>query len=570
MEITTYIRIFRKWLWMIVLLAFLGGSISYVTASRQQKIYQAEVTLFVGSFIQDPNPGFGEIRLGQDLAQTYAALVTTYDLLQATVDAGGFPVSPGGLRGLITTVVLPETSLLKIRVRYTDPILAADMANQLAEQLIARSPTNLTSDQQVQITLLQDQIVSTNNLITESRQELIQIDAQRSATTDREQLQTLDEQRDAVLTRITSNTATLAQLYTAFQGLQRQTNELRIVETARIPSSPSGPGSSRIALIGGLVGALLAFGLAILFEYLNDTIRTPEEATAVMALPVLGTIFQFGRSSDSYPKRLVTYLHPSSPVAEGYRTLRTNLLYSTSNGKSSDEKQAFVVTSAGPEEGKSVTAANLAVAMATAGLRVLLVDADLRRPKVHEIFDLNNELGLTTLLFADPLTSAEDSPNQGVLSDKLRQCIQNTSIPRLRVITAGFSPSNPTEILGSALMKRWFDEFMASSNVDIVLFDTPPTLVVADSSVLAATINTDVLLVIRAGRTRRGAALRAKEQFYNLNVNVAGVALNHINMSEQGSYYGYGGSYYYYYSSDNGLGQPTGWRRFLPRFSRRF
>lgn len=567
MEISSYLRIFRKWLWFIVLVAFLGASISYITASRQRKYYRAEVTLFVGSFIQDPNPGSGEITLGRELAQTYAAIVTTYDLVQAAIDAGDFPISAGGLRSSITSEVIPATSLLKITVTYSDPILAADMANQLAEQLIIRSPTNLSSEEQLQIDLLDDQIDNINDLISQSRQELAVIEQQNELAETPEERQNLDEQREVLFARITENSATLAQLYVALQGLQRQTNELRIVDFAQIPGRPTGFSAFQVSLLGALIGAVLAYGLSILFEYLNDTIRTPEEATSVLALPVLGTIFQFGRSNDSYPKRLVTYLHPSSPVAEGYRTLRTNLLYSSAGDKNANEKYAFVVTSAGPEEGKSVTTANLAVAMATAGLRVLLVDADLRRPKVHEIFDLNNELGLTTLLFADPLNTGEGESGQNGLSEKLRQCIQNTSIPRLRVITAGFSPSNPTEILGSALMKRWYDEFMASSNVDVVLFDTPPTLVVADSSVLAATINTHVLMVIRAGRTRRGAAIRAKEQFQNLNISIAGIALNQLNLSEQGSYYGYKSSYYYY-SGEAGQNQPTGWRRFVPWFNR--
>lgn len=566
MELSTYLRIFRKWLWFIVLMAFIGGSISYITVSRRPKYYTAEVTLFVGSFIQDPNPVAGEISLGQELAQTYAAIITTYDLLQGAIEAGGFPVTPNSLRRSIQAEVVPETSLLKVVVTYSDPILAADMANELAEQLIVRSPTRLTDDQQVQIDLLQQQIDNVNQSIEQTLEEIRLLEVQRSSTTNPAELSALDTQRTALLTRNTENTATLAQLSIALQGFQGKTNVLTIVDRAQIPTSPSGASGFQLSIIGSIVGMVLAFIVAVVIEYLNDTIRTPEEATSLLGLPVLGTIFRFGRSSDSYPKRLIAYLHPASPVAEGYRALRTNLLYSSTD-RQADEKHAFVITSAGPEEGKSVTTANLAVAMATAGLRVLLVDADLRRPRIHDIFDLNNELGLTTLLFADPLNTSENEMEQG-WSEKLRHCIQNTSIPRLRVITAGFSPANPTEILGSALMKRWYDEFMASSNVDIVLFDTPPALVVADSSVLAATINTNVLLVIRAGRTRRGSAIRAKDQFHNLNVSIAGIALNRLNPAEQSAYYGYKSSYYYY--SDEAMSQQlTGWRRWLSLIGRR-
>jgi capsular exopolysaccharide synthesis family protein len=269
---------------------------------------------------------------------------------------------------------------------------------------------------------------------------------------------------------------------------------------------------------------------------------------------------------------LITHLHPNSPISEGYRTLRTNLLYSSENGT----RQSYVITSPGPEEGKSVTVANLAVVMAAAGLRVLLVDADLRRPKIQEIFDLNNELGLTTLLFADPAKVAEETPGRGdaMLAAKLRQCIQTTSVPRLRVITSGFTPSNPAEILGSALMKRWFDLFQSSADIDVILFDTPPALVVADSAILAATINAPVLLVLQAGRTRRAAAVRAKEQFATLGAKLIGISLNQINPAEQGYGYGYGyggSSYYYYYSSSSGADadRRNGWRKLLPRLRRK-
>jgi capsular exopolysaccharide synthesis family protein len=307
----------------------------------------------------------------------------------------------------------------------------------------------------------------------------------------------------------------------------------------------------------------LAFGGVLLLEYLNDTIKTPEEVTRLLSVPVLGTIFRFGKSGDPYPKRLITYLHPNSPISENYRTLRTNLLYSSQNGA----KQAYIVTSPAPEEGKSITAANLAVVMASAGLRVLLVDADLRRPRAHEIFDLKNELGLTTLLFADPTRSErdDDARTEAEFTARLRQCIQNTSVPRLRVITSGFTPSNPAEILGSALMKRWFDLFHASTNIDVVIFDTPPVLVVADSAVLAATIDVPVLLVVQAGRTRRAAALRTKAQLDTLGARLAGVSLNQMNPIEQGYGYGYGGGYYYYSNPENGTG-PSRWQRFIGRF----
>lgn len=567
MELAQYIRIFRKWFWLIALLAFLGGSLSYITRSRQEQTYVAEVTLFVGNFIQDPNPDTGSIYTGLQLVDTYAALATTHEVMQDAVEAGNFPVSADDLRGRVSTEIIEFTSLLKIRVTYTDPVLAADMANQVAQQLIQNSPTNLTAQEQMLVNSIQDQIDNLNVQLEEDQLDLDLVNDELESATTEAEIDEMTERRDVLLNRITNASSTLAQLSGAIQGLQRQTNTIQIMDPARVPTGATGLNNSRTTILGAIVGAVLAIGFVLVIEYLNDTVRTPEEVTALLGLPILGTIFKFGRSSDSYPKRLITHLHPASPISEGYRALRTNLLFSSQ--KDDSGKYAFIVSSPGPEEGKSVTAANLAVTMATAGMRVLLVDADLRRPKLHQIFDLDNDLGLTTLLFADPARPEDGlaDPNANELSDRLRHCVQNTSIPRLRVVTSGFSPSNPTEILGSTLMQRWFHEFIASSNVDVVLFDTPPTLVVADSAVLAATINVPVLMVLRAGQTRRGAAQRSKEQFDTLAVQVAGVALNSINIAEQTHGYGYGSGYYYYYSSsEQSLLEPRlGWRKLLPR-----
>jgi len=189
--------------------------------------------------------------------------------------------------------------------------------------------------------------------------------------------------------------------------------------------------------------------------------------------------------------------------------------------------------------------------MAMAGWRVLLVDADLRRPRVHEMFDIDNNVGLSTLLSVNPGDVALQHGERS-LAPSLDECIQDTEIPGLRVITSGHIPLNPTEVLGSASMQRWFQEFQQREDIDVVLFDTPPSLVVADSAVLASAIEVPIVLVVEARETRRGAAVMAKQQFEQLNVQVAGVVLNSVNPRDRAGYgYGYGYYYYYYYSDSN-------------------
>jgi Mrp family chromosome partitioning ATPase len=228
-----------------------------------------------------------------------------------------------------------------------------------------------------------------------------------------------------------------------------------------------------------------------------------------------------------------------------------------------DRNKIFVVTSAGPGEGKSVTAANLAATMANDGIQVLLIDADLRRPTQHEIFGLENHTGLSTLLIAnsDNWVRAESEPDKQLLTH-LNQCIQSTEIPNLRVITSGFIPSNPTQVLRSSLMKRWMDAFKSARDIEVIIIDSPPVLLFGDSAILATTAEADALLVVDSQRTRVHAARETRDQLRQLGVTIRGVILNRINPRDEVGQYSYQYNYGYYYSAGpNGSEAPQS----LPR-----
>lgn len=547
MELIQYIRLFRRWFWLIFLTAFIGGSVSFIVRSQQPPTYEAQATILIGGFIDDPNPDRTAIGTGEVLAATYVQLVRTFDVLQATVDSLNLPLTADQLRSRINTRIISGTSLLVVSLTYTDPVLAADIVNELTRQIILRSPTNLTTEQQSQIDFLNSQIRALTTELNSLRQTLTQVDEQISNTrsTDTATLAQLSERRTTLINQINEASSNIAQFTTTIANLQRRTNSVEIIESARIPTNTTGSSVLNVTLLGAMVGAALAFGGVLLLEYLNDTFRSADEITQGLNVPVLGVVSRFGKRGEAYNTRLITKQPLLSRTPEEYRTLRTNMLFSAD-----PERKVFVVSSATPQEGKSVTAANLAVSLALAGVRVLLVDADLRRPRVHEIFNLPNELGLTSLLSMPPGEASDDT---GKVSDRVfnantwKQCVQTTSVPGLQVITCGFIPKNPTEILGSALMKRWAEVFQKSPNIDVVIFDTPPCLALSDSTVLAASINAQVVLVIEAQRTRRAAAMKAKERFTQVNVDVLGVVLNGAD-SRQDDYYGYG--YGYYYSSN--------------------
>jgi capsular exopolysaccharide synthesis family protein len=212
---------------------------------------------------------------------------------------------------------------------------------------------------------------------------------------------------------------------------------------------------------------------------------------------------------------LITLTDPRSPISEAYRTLRTNLSFS-----SLDEPiRTLVVTSAAPDEGKSTTVANLAVTMAQGGKKTILVDCDLRRPTLHEIFNLPVEPGLTNLL----------------LEEGDQQIVHNTEVEGLQVLTSGPLPPNPADLLGSQKIDQIISQL--ASSADIVLFDAPPVIAVTDATVLGSKVN-GVLLVINAGKTRREHAARARELLDRAKVRIIGAALtNAPKDSSIGGYY---------------------------------
>jgi non-specific protein-tyrosine kinase len=211
--------------------------------------------------------------------------------------------------------------------------------------------------------------------------------------------------------------------------------------------------------------------------------------------------------TDHQPDHLITVADPRSPVSEAYRTLRTNLDFSSLD----KPIKTMLVTSAGPEEGKSTVLANLAVTTAQAGRRVILVDCDLRRPTLHNIFNLKNDVGLTTMVVDD---AAMESPP-----------LRDTGVEGLQLVSSGPLPPNPSELLGS----RRMEEIIAAllERADVVLFDAPPVVAVTDAAVLATKVD-GVLLVVNAGGTKRDYARAAKARLEKVNANLLGAVLNNV------------------------------------------
>jgi capsular exopolysaccharide synthesis family protein len=242
-------------------------------------------------------------------------------------------------------------------------------------------------------------------------------------------------------------------------------------------------------------------------------------------LATLGTVLKMkGEKGRSEIYRLATLLFPRGPAAEAYRTLRTNLEFASVD----EPVKTLLVTSSIPSEGKTTTSGNLAVAFAQAGRSVILLDADLRKPGVHRLFDLPNVSGLTSLLRSDDVA--------------IDDVAQPTEEERLRVVATGPLPPNPAELLGSHRMQTILERLAAAA--DLVIVDSPPLQAVADAAILAS-ITDGTLLVIDAGRTRRAAAGRGREALAKSGARILGAALNRLSQRARSDYvyYDYYGAY---------------------------
>ena len=295
---------------------------------------------------------------------------------------------------------------------------------------------------------------------------------------------------------------------------------VEIVDQAVAGSRPVRPNKPLNIALGIIIGLVVGVGLAFFIEYLDTSVKTIDDVERSLQSPVLGVI----------PQNVGLLLDEGaeSPHAEAYRVLRTNLLFS----RKDDKLNSIAVVSAGAGEGKSTTVFNLASVFAQSGQRVLIVDSDLRRPTLHKMLKVTNNLGLTNYLLKQ---------------NTLEEVIQTTAVPTMDFLASGKLPSSSLGILSSAQMKDLIGEL--KQRYDFVFFDSPPIMGVSDASILASEVDM-TLQVIQYRRYPQPMNIRAKQLIEKVGGNLVGIVLNNINMSQDESYYYYSGYYHDYYSKN--------------------
>src|SRR5579871_3415507 len=324
-----------------------------------------------------------------------------------------------------------------------------------------------------------------------------------------------------------------------------KSNNFRIVDGARPPTAPIEPNIPRNLLFAAVLGLVSGVGLAFLLEGLDNTVRTTEQAQLISGVASLGMIPLGSKSSREgpNPKRLViasskeavelvTQVRPQSQMAESYRALRTSLLLSNIGAP----PKVIMVTSALPQEGKTTTSINTAVVLAQKGVRVLLIDADLRRPSIHKTLGMGPHSGLSNVL------TGSTTVEQAITSSPI--------LPNLFVLPSGTPPPNPAELLASANMRDLLNQLR--EQYDHVVIDTPPSLSVTDAVVLSPRADA-VVLVIRSAQTTKQALRRSRDVLMQVNAKVVGVLLNAVDLSSPDYYYyyEYQGKYARYYRDED-------------------
>lgn len=607
MELRQYLQIARRWSWLLILGMVVGMLAGYLWSMFQSPVYRASTRVLVlrPSRSLDNSADIAYIN-DQQLIQTYIQLLTTQPVLEAASAELGYvvkgknvsvqqigstqviqvsvedgdPERTAEIANQLVVSLVQQNEQLQSK-RYADAEASLEkQIKQIQEQINAlQLQVNQVSVQTVQEQLeeikaqidpLQAEVTELNKLIAslsvgaDTADRKTQLAEAQSRLDEIEPLLTLYQQiySDLIVlgkpsdnlanddsTRLAQLQSTLELYKQVYINLLSSLESLRLarvestpnivqIEVAEIPEIPIRPQPLNTTLLATAVGLMLAVGVIFLIEYLDDTLKTIDDVERTLQLPVIGFIAEIEHPGEGDAGIYVSR-QPRSPVSEAFRLLRTNLEFAGVDRPI----RRLLLTSTSPNEGKTTVAVNLAAIIAQGGKRVVLIDADLRRPRVHRFLNLQNHAGLSDLFrgsagFEDVLQKLEDGVD-------------------ISVITSGSLPPNPTELLASAKMEQILEE--AGRRADVVIVDSPPTIV-ADVQVLSTKVD-GVLVIIQPGQTQSTPALAMLEQLQRANAPIIGAVLNRIPRNRAdyyGGYYHYSpyySGYHHYVEDEKGLGQ---------------
>lgn len=511
-----YANILLRWIWLPVLIALIAGFAAYYIAFHQPRVYESSTLVMVSGGSGTSLDNYSNIYMGEQLAKTYSLTMSTKPIIDTVSERLGYRVQADW----ISVEQVEYTQLIRVKVKANDPNKAADIANTLVTLFNEQVTTDQTSryaelkaDLEKELANLDDQIETVNG-------KLALLDVKYST---QQQFSAEDLVKQAQLEEeLSQYQYTRSYLLSDYQKIKYSEAQYTSTIIQKDPAIPEPIAIEPQPMQNGIQGAIIGFFATIILIFvvifLQDEIRDPEEITRRWGVPVLAVIASYNNTS--HP--VITVSQPRAPVSESFRSLRTNLQFSSVE----NPLKKILVTSASPSDGKTSIAANLAAVLAQGDREVLVIDSDLRRPRMHKIFQVSNRIGLSDY-FIRP-------------EDKLAGVVKRTNIPKLSVITSGSLPPNPSELLSSSKMLDVLK--ILEKHFDTLIMDPPPLLAVTDALVLAPRMD-GVILIMNPHNTKRGALKHAIEQLKRVNANLLGIVLN--NVQTKGSKYYYNRDYYY-------------------------
>jgi capsular exopolysaccharide synthesis family protein len=512
-DLRRQLAVLRSWAKWIVLGAIAAGGAAFALSAVLQPVYESDTRILVGQALQSSSPNVDQLQSAQNLALTYAEIARSRTILERVRAEVGIDETVEEFEQRITVATSNEQPFVDIFARAETGPLAKQIADSVATQLLAIAATVGTDDEAVR-SFVEEDMAAIQTQINQLRAEIAVLVADTTRTVAQQtRLETLED-------RLVDLRGTYADLL--LTPTRSESNRLTVIDPANVPLEPASPRPLFNTVVAVLLGLLAVIAVAFLWEKLDDRVKTQEDVERVTGLATIGQIARMPGEGDRKPfYRLATLLYPRSPAAEAFRALRTNLEFASVDKLF----RTIVITSSVPREGKTVIASNLAVAFAQSGRKVILVDADLRRPNIHEMFGLRNDRGLTDMVRSEEI--------------RFEQVANQTEVPGLLIVTSGTPPANPAELLGSQRMQRVLERLQESA--EIIVIDTAPVGAVTDAAVLAAEADATVF-VIQGRRTSERVAIRGREALEKVHAHVIGAVLNDLPVRS--------GDATTYYSSD--------------------
>jgi non-specific protein-tyrosine kinase len=532
----------RRRAWVVGLSVLVAAAIGLWFTLVQPQVYEAEVTCSILS----TNPAGGPdvaIRLADALAPTLIAYMGTQTFAAQVILRTELSMTPTDLLSRVRVWHVPDTHLVKVRAVSNYPQQAERIANGVAETLVAITAEQLAGSTLSGISLAEPSAQAEQ--VSEELRYYQEVAAELRSRLAEFRAQAPSPERDAGIAALISELAQLQdvihELRLTLQGMLAAGGTIApyrvsILDPATVPLVPEPRPFARNVAVAIALGIVVGFAIALVPESVTLTVSTPEELEEAIPLSTLGAIARIGpHDGDDDPiEKLVARNYPRSPIAEAFRTLRTNIRFC----RPDLAQIAVLLTSAQPGEGKTLVAANLAVAFAQEGRKTILVDGDLRRPSMHRFFGLPNRVGFTSLILDETMA--------------LEAALQDTDVPGLQLLPSGPLPPNPLDLLSSRRASQLFAELKRRCSALVI--DSPPVLSVTDALLLAQ--NADAaLLVVAARRTRKDVILRALQTLKRSGVDIIGAVLNMVRQSDLGYYYSHYYYGYYYASPDEVPGE---------------